>query len=97
VLVAAFVKEPALAAACELPLACPRCRSLRCCLLSACLPACPPRLPRLQFEMRYDEVELARAVFERYVEILPSVKAWVRCVCGGGGRIDVCSRKGGSK
>lgn len=33
----------------------------------------------LQFEMRYDEVDRARAVFERYVEILPTVKAWVRC------------------
>ena len=32
----------------------------------------------LQFEMRYEEAERARAVFERYVEILPSVKAWVR-------------------
>jgi crooked neck len=31
-----------------------------------------------QFELRYDEVERARAVFERYVEILPTVKAWVR-------------------
>jgi crooked neck len=28
--------------------------------------------------LRYNEVERARAVFERYVEILPSVKAWVR-------------------
>lgn len=28
--------------------------------------------------MRYNEVERARAVYERYVDILPSVKAWVR-------------------
>lgn len=28
--------------------------------------------------MRYNEVDRARAVFDRYVEILPSVKAWVR-------------------
>lgn len=32
----------------------------------------------IKFEMRYDEVDRARAVFERYVEILPTVKAWVR-------------------
>jgi hypothetical protein len=31
-----------------------------------------------QFELRYNEVDRARAVFERYVEVLPSVKAWVR-------------------
>lgn len=31
-----------------------------------------------QFELRYNEIERARAVFERYVEILPTVKAWVR-------------------
>lgn len=36
-----------------------------------------------QFELRYDEVDRARAVFERYVEILPTVKAWVRCGTGG--------------
>jgi hypothetical protein len=34
----------------------------------------------VQFELRYDEVDRARAVFERYVEILPTVKAWVRWV-----------------
>jgi crooked neck len=28
--------------------------------------------------LRYNEVDRARAVFERYVEVLPSVKAWVR-------------------
>ena len=32
----------------------------------------------LQFEERYNEIDNARSVFERYVEILPSVKAWVR-------------------
>jgi hypothetical protein len=32
----------------------------------------------VQFELRYNEVDRARAVFERYVEVLPSVKAWVR-------------------
>ena len=31
-----------------------------------------------QFELRYNELDKARGVFERYVEILPSVKAWVR-------------------
>jgi hypothetical protein len=38
-----------------------------------------PSLHHTQFELRYEETERARAVFERYVEILPSVKAWVRC------------------
>ena len=37
-----------------------------------------PLLSSPQFEMRYNEVDRARAVFERYVEVLPSVKAWVR-------------------
>lgn len=41
-------------------------------------PTVGSRVLHLQFEMRYNEVERARAVFERYVEILPSVKAWVR-------------------
>lgn len=31
-------------------------------------------LPVLQFELRYEEVGRARAIFERYVEILPSIK-----------------------
>lgn len=31
-----------------------------------------------QFELRYEEVGRARAVYDRYVEVLPSVKAWVR-------------------
>jgi hypothetical protein len=44
--------------------------------MTAACAACP--LSALQFEMRYDEVDRARAVFERYVEILPTVKAWVR-------------------
>jgi hypothetical protein len=29
-------------------------------------------------ELRYDEAERARGIFERYVKCLPSVKAWVR-------------------
>ena len=29
-------------------------------------------------ELRYGETERARAIFERYVKCLPSVKAWVR-------------------
>ncbi len=29
-------------------------------------------------ELRYNEVERARAIYERYVKCLPSVKAWVR-------------------
>ena len=29
-------------------------------------------------ELRYKEAERARAIFERYVRCLPSVKAWVR-------------------
>lgn len=31
-----------------------------------------------QFEMRYEEVDRARAIYERYVQILPGVKSWVR-------------------
>ncbi len=31
-----------------------------------------------QMELRYNEVERARAIYERYVKCLPSVKAWVR-------------------
>jgi crooked neck len=31
-----------------------------------------------QFELRQDNPDRARAVFERYVEVLPSVRAWVR-------------------
>ena len=31
-----------------------------------------------QMELRYKEAERARAIFERYVRCLPSVKAWVR-------------------
>jgi crooked neck len=42
------------------------------CVLST-VPGC-----HAQFELRYNEVDRARAVFERYVEVLPSVKAWVR-------------------
>lgn len=29
-------------------------------------------------ELRYDEVERARGIFERYVQCLPTVQAWVR-------------------
>ena len=29
-------------------------------------------------ELRYTEVERARGIFERYVQCLPTVKAWVR-------------------
>lgn len=29
-------------------------------------------------ELRYSEVERARNIYERYVQCLPSVKAWVR-------------------
>lgn len=32
----------------------------------------------MQFELRYNEIERARAVFERYIQILPTVKSWVR-------------------
>ena len=32
----------------------------------------------LQFELRYNEVERARDIYERYVEVLPTIKAWVR-------------------
>ena len=29
-------------------------------------------------ELRYSEIERARNIYERYVQCLPSVKAWVR-------------------
>lgn len=29
-------------------------------------------------ELRYQEVERARSIYERYVQCLPTVKAWVR-------------------
>lgn len=29
-------------------------------------------------ELRYNEVERSRGIFERYVQCLPTVKAWVR-------------------
>ena len=31
-----------------------------------------------QMELRYNEVERARSIYERYVQCLPTVKAWVR-------------------
>ena len=31
-----------------------------------------------QMELRYNEVDRARGIFERYVQCIPSVKAWVR-------------------
>lgn len=32
----------------------------------------------VQMELRYSEIERARNIYERYVQCLPSVKAWVR-------------------
>jgi hypothetical protein len=32
----------------------------------------------MQMELRYNEVERARNIYERYVRCLPTVKAWVR-------------------
>ena len=32
----------------------------------------------LQMELRYNEVERARRIYERYMQCIPSVKAWVR-------------------
>lgn len=32
----------------------------------------------MQMELRYNEVQRARDIYERYVKCLPSVKAWVR-------------------
>ena len=29
-------------------------------------------------ELRYSEIERSRSIFERYVQCLPTVKAWVR-------------------
>ena len=31
-----------------------------------------------QMELRYNEVERARMIYERYVQCIPTVKAWVR-------------------
>ena len=35
-------------------------------------------LPAVQMELRYTEVDRARNIYERYVQCLPTVKAWVR-------------------
>lgn len=32
----------------------------------------------LQMELRYTEVDRARRIYERYVQCIPTVKAWVR-------------------
>lgn len=32
----------------------------------------------LQMELRYEEVERARGIYERYIQCLPEVKSWVR-------------------
>ena len=32
----------------------------------------------VQMELRYNEVQRARSIYERYVQCLPTVKAWVR-------------------
>lgn len=32
----------------------------------------------MQMELRYNEVERARGIYERYVRCLPEVKSWVR-------------------
>lgn len=37
-------------------------------ILSACV----------QMELRYQEVSRARGIYERYVQVIPTVKAWVR-------------------
>ena len=34
--------------------------------------------PCLQMELRYNEVDKARNIYERYVRCLPTVKAWAR-------------------
>ncbi len=38
----------------------------------------PPLYPPPQFETRYKETERARAIFERYVLCIPSVRAWIK-------------------
>ena len=32
----------------------------------------------MQMELRYNEVERARGIYERYIRCLPEVKSWVR-------------------
>ena len=32
----------------------------------------------VQMELRYNEIDRARNIYERYVQCIPSVKAWVR-------------------
>ena len=32
----------------------------------------------MQMELRYNEIDRARNIYERYVQCIPSVKAWVR-------------------
>lgn len=32
----------------------------------------------MQMELRYHETERARRIYERYVQCIPTVKAWVR-------------------
>ena len=39
---------------------------------------CQAALHALQMELRYNEIDRARNIYERYVQCIPSVKAWVR-------------------
>lgn len=38
----------------------------------------PEAVSGAQMEMRYHEAQRAREIYERYVQCLPTVKAWVR-------------------
>ena len=41
-------------------------------------PPTPTHPTPWQMELRYNEADRARQIFERYVKCIPSVKAWVR-------------------
>ncbi len=60
---------------CCLPFACNVCSGLDDDHSAPPCPETPNGLPPfMQFELRYNEVDRARAIFERYVQILPTVK-----------------------
>ena len=51
---------------------------LACCTSAQLLSLDSCSYPCLQMELRYNEVDKARNIYERYVRCLPTVKAWVR-------------------
>lgn len=51
---------------------------LACCSLANMLSLDSCSHSSLQMELRYNEVDKARNIYERYVKCLPTVKAWAR-------------------